>query len=185
MHPFVQPSRHQHDAKKIFAWIQHSERSLELADKNVWDSWLECLCRCGELQEAMHYTFNDMEPALRKRAEVLKYNRSSTTSKHIYYETIKSELTRRNNNEHAEKQKYSSGFTEEPQQLKRYSSKGLSTYGLDVKTFNLLLGFAHSKVNNNSYGFTQPGLHAEIIHRLHIDYSELLPFINPTCLIAP
>lgn len=74
MHPFDQPSRHQHDAKKIFAWIQHSERSLELTDKNVWDSWLECLCRCGELQEAMHYTFNDMEPALRKRAEC-----SSTT----------------------------------------------------------------------------------------------------------
>lgn len=60
------------DARRIFAWLEHGERADELMDKNVWDSWLECLCRCGALREAMHYAFHLMEPALRKRAEVVQ-----------------------------------------------------------------------------------------------------------------
>lgn len=60
------------DARRIFAWLEHSERVDELMDKNVWHSWLECLCRCGALREALHYAFDLMEPALRKRAEVLQ-----------------------------------------------------------------------------------------------------------------
>ena len=60
------------DARRIFAWLEHSEKADELMDKNVWDSWLECLCRCGALREAIHYAFHLMEPALRKRAEILQ-----------------------------------------------------------------------------------------------------------------
>ncbi|PWN36908.1 uncharacterized protein FA14DRAFT_176211 [Meira miltonrushii] len=69
------------DARRIFAWLEHGERTDELMDKNVWDSWLECLCRCGALREAIHYAFHLMEPALRRRAEVVQEQGSTSFSR--------------------------------------------------------------------------------------------------------
>lgn len=60
------------DARRIFTWLEHSEQVYELMDKNVWDSWLECLCRCGSIREAMHYAFHLMQPALQKRLELVR-----------------------------------------------------------------------------------------------------------------
>ncbi|PWN36906.1 uncharacterized protein FA14DRAFT_152328 [Meira miltonrushii] len=170
------------DAIKIFESLQHGERFLELMEKNIWDSWLECLCRCGALQEAIDFTFHLMEPKLRERAEVYKNTetmRTVTTTKERYYKRIESELTKESDLKYPDKQ----DLEFQSQQLRKYSSKGLSIYAPDAKTFKLLLGFSHVKHKQDSYGFTQPELHAELLQRLHQDYPNLVPFIEDRLLV--
>ncbi|PWN36939.1 uncharacterized protein FA14DRAFT_152359 [Meira miltonrushii] len=174
------------DAIKIFDWLQHGERFLELMNKNAWDSWLECLCRCSALQEAMDFTFQLMEPKLRERAEVHKDTEKMTTgtkSKDMYYKTIESELTKESDLNYPDKQDLSYKPAMQSQQLRKYSSKGLSIYAPDAKTFSLLLGFSHVKHKHDSYGFTQPELHAELLQRLYQDYPNLVPFIDKHVLV--
>ncbi|PWN36907.1 uncharacterized protein FA14DRAFT_7957 [Meira miltonrushii] len=167
------------DAIKIFEWLQHGERFLEVMGKNVWDSWLECLCRCNALQEAIDFTFHLMEPKLRERAEVYKNAETVTTTKDIYYKMIESELTKESDLKYPDKQ----DLVIQSQQLRKYSSKGLSTYAPDAKTFSLLLGFSHVKHKHDSYGFTHPELHAELLQRLYQDYPDLVPFIDKHILV--
>ncbi|PWN36958.1 uncharacterized protein FA14DRAFT_187102 [Meira miltonrushii] len=170
------------DAIKIFEWLQHGERFLELMEKNIWDSWLECLCRCGALQEAKGFTFRLMEPKLRERAEMYKNAetmRAATRTKNMYYKRIESELTKESDLKHPDKQ----DIVFQSQQLRKYSSKGLSTYAPDAKTFTLLLGFSHVKHKHDSYGFTHPELHTELLQRLYQDYPDLVPFINKQVLV--
>lgn len=174
------------DASKIFEWLQHGERFLELMEKNAWDSWLECLCRCGALREAMDYTFQFMEPQLRERALKFKdtgATRISTSPKQIYYRKLESEMMRKDVHEHPGKQEFPLESAIQSQQLRKYSSKGLSTIAPDATTFNLLLSFSHSKRYSSSYGSANPELHAEILQRLHQDYLQLVPFIRDDYII--
>ncbi|PWN36959.1 uncharacterized protein FA14DRAFT_159227 [Meira miltonrushii] len=174
------------DAIKIFEWLQHGECFLKLMNKNAWDSWLECLCRCGALQEAMDFTFQLMEHKLRERAEVYKNAetmRAGTKSKDMYYKTIESELTKESDLNYPDKQGLPNKPVFQSQQLRKYSSNGLSTYAPDAKTFGLLLGFSHVKHKHDSYGFTRPELHAELLQRLYQDYPALVPFIEDYKLV--
>lgn len=130
----------------------------------------------------MDYAFHHMEPKLRERAEIINdesgETKAGTSRKHYYYYGIESELRMRNDDEQYDEQEVH--YT---RNSRRYSSKGLSIYAPDAKTFKLLLSFSWSRRHRISYGNSSPHLHAEILHRLHQDYSDLISFIETRLLV--
>jgi hypothetical protein len=60
------------EAHRVFAYVSHPTRKIELMDKNVWDSYLECLARCNQLRAAIDLAVHQMPTALQERNAAMK-----------------------------------------------------------------------------------------------------------------
>lgn len=168
--------------RKVLKSIKNSERALELMNKNVWDSWLECLCRCDAVEEAVTSALSAMEAALRKREELKPHDTKHTgTSKKFYaIYAIRSELEGKNNENHRRYISSDQNGGKQTDQARRFSSKGLSDCRPDASTFTMLLRFARSRQNK-----LKSEVHGEILWRLNQSYPDLLPFIKAYLIVSP
>lgn len=57
------------EGRRVWEWVQKSDNRKQQCNKGVWDAWVECLARCGNLLEAIDTVFVEMQPALRQRGE--------------------------------------------------------------------------------------------------------------------
>ncbi|KAK0552041.1 hypothetical protein OC845_001900 [Tilletia horrida] len=77
-------------ARKVVGWVRHRDRlvfsqarrnhadsskarsPVALMSKGAWDTWLECLCRRGQLREAIHVLKEEMIPILAEQRKLLR-----------------------------------------------------------------------------------------------------------------